>query len=217
MARIPLLILLAPLLLLAQEHSVPISTDGNRLIITVGNNDPQPLQGIHVTVRSAPDWVVFKNTSVALDEISVNGWAEAKFEFRVLATEANQKKEVQFAISDQAGMLLGLRTIMLRTASLPKKTMLFPPYPNPANPGSTIEYALHATSQVKIEIYNMLGQRVRTLVDEEKPVGTLAVTWDGKNDKEIAVSSGMYIVKLLATENGSNRVSQFTTKVMIQK
>jgi hypothetical protein len=217
MIRALSLFLLFPLWLPAQERSVPAGTDGNRLILSIGNSGSVPVRSVRVAVRSAPAWVVFKNALVVLDEIYANGWAEAEFEFAVLESEAERKEAVQFAITDESGTLLGTRTIKLRTTFLPQKTTLHTPYPNPGNPGSTIEYALHAPSHVKLEIYNMLGQRVRTLVDEEKPAGKTSITWDGKNDEGLAVASGVYIVKLHATEKGSNLVNQLTSKIMIQK
>ena len=56
-------------------------------------------------------------------------------------------------------------------ASLPKEFDLRQNYPNPFNPSTVIEYALPKPSQVKVQIYNVLGQRVRNLVDERQEPG----------------------------------------------
>ena len=64
-------------------------------------------------------------------------------------------------------------------------------YPNPFNPRTNISYSLGRTSEVKLEIFNVLGQKVQTLVDERKNPGTYRVTFDARN-----LSSGMYFYKL---------------------
>jgi len=72
-------------------------------------------------------------------------------------------------------------------------------YPNPFNPETTIQFALPTQSNVRLEIYNTLGQRVRTLVANEVfQAGTYHVVWDGRNDHNQVVPSGMYIYRITA-------------------
>jgi hypothetical protein len=71
-------------------------------------------------------------------------------------------------------------------------------YPNPFNPVTTIQYALPKASEVKIEIYNILGQRVRILVDEHQDPGYKMIHWDGKDDRGDEVSSGIYLYRIQA-------------------
>ena len=68
-------------------------------------------------------------------------------------------------------------------------------YPNPFNPSTTIEYTLPAASQVELTIYDILGQRVATLVDGHRPAGTHQVTWDGRSDG-VPVASGVYLYRM---------------------
>ena len=65
-------------------------------------------------------------------------------------------------------------------------------YPNPFNPETSIQFSLSETENVCIEIYNMKGQKIKTLVNEVVGVGNHSVTWDGKNDVDQIVSSGIY-------------------------
>lgn len=65
-------------------------------------------------------------------------------------------------------------------------------YPNPFNLQTVISYALPSDGQVKLIIYNILGQKVRTLADGEETAGYKQVIWDGKNDRGEEVSSGIY-------------------------
>ena len=71
-------------------------------------------------------------------------------------------------------------------------------YPNPFNPETSIRYQLAAKSQVKIEIFNILGQRVRTLVNQVQPAGQYTAKWLGQNDAGVAVSTGVYIYQMKA-------------------
>ncbi len=75
---------------------------------------------------------------------------------------------------------------------------LYPNYPNPFNPSTVIRYQLAVNSLVTIKIYNMLGQEVRTLVNENQSAGFRQVMWDGMNNHGIAVPSGLYICRIVA-------------------
>ena len=71
-------------------------------------------------------------------------------------------------------------------------------YPNPFNPSTNIEYSLKNTSEVSLVIYNLLGEKVRTLVNETQAADRYRITWDGTNDIGLKVASGIYIYKLTA-------------------
>lgn len=81
---------------------------------------------------------------------------------------------------------------------LPKEFSLNQNFPNPFNPTTTISYALPANSYVKLVVYNILGQKVKTLVDEEQTAGYRQVVWNGQNDRGEAVGSGIYFYRIHA-------------------
>jgi hypothetical protein len=76
---------------------------------------------------------------------------------------------------------------------LPQQTQLAQNYPNPFNPETTIPYQLSELTHVKVVIYNTLGHRVATLVDEQQSAGFYSVKWHGKNDNGRQVASGIYL------------------------
>jgi hypothetical protein len=82
----------------------------------------------------------------------------------------------------------------------PSDFILFQNYPNPFNPSTNIEFVLPRTGQVKIEIFNVLGQRVRILVDEYLKPGHKLANWDGRDNSGAEVSSGIYFYRLQAGE-----------------
>jgi hypothetical protein len=84
--------------------------------------------------------------------------------------------------------------------ALPSDFALFQNYPNPFNPGTNIEFLLPKSGQVKIEIFNILGQKVRTLVDQHLKAGHKVVVWDGRDDWGKEVSSGIYFYQIKALE-----------------
>jgi len=65
-------------------------------------------------------------------------------------------------------------------------------YPNPFNPQTEIKFSLPQNSKVKLEIFNVLRQKVKTLIDQDMPAGNHIVVWDGKNDCGEEVASGIY-------------------------
>jgi hypothetical protein len=71
-------------------------------------------------------------------------------------------------------------------------------YPNPFNPQTTIRYSIEKQANVRLRIYNILGQLVNTLVDENKNAGAHNVVWNGKNNFGVQVSSGIYFYRIEA-------------------
>jgi len=69
-------------------------------------------------------------------------------------------------------------------------------YPNPFNPTTHIDFNLVRTCQVKLEIYNIIGNKVKTLVNERLEAGHKSIIWDGKDDQNKEVASGIYFYKL---------------------
>ena len=86
---------------------------------------------------------------------------------------------------------------------VPREFFLSQNYPNPFNPATSISYGLPSYSHVKIEIFNMLGQRVKILVNQEQGAGYKRVVWDGRDASGEAVASGVYLYRLRAGEKES--------------
>jgi len=74
-------------------------------------------------------------------------------------------------------------------------------YPNPFNPSTIISYSLPQASEINIIIYNMLGQKIRSLVEKlNQSTGTYSTQWDGRDDAGKQVPSGIYIYRMQAGE-----------------
>jgi hypothetical protein len=83
------------------------------------------------------------------------------------------------------------------TPVLPSAIALKQNYPNPFNPETNIEFALPEAGNVSVEVFNVLGQKVKTLVSEYKDAGTYSVRWDGTNTNGMAVPSGVYFYRMV--------------------
>jgi len=206
-----------PLLLFGRDHEVPAGTDGNRLVMSLQNTTESDFEGVQIAVQSIPEWLLFNQLTVSVGDIAPGEAQEAAFEFSILKLQTDEIGKVEFEIRDANGRILGNRTLTFHSVLTPGQTHLDPPYPNPANPEASIRYTLQTESHVSLKVFNILGQRVRQLIDEKKPAGFFSINWDGKNDNGLAVSSGVYVVQLTTKENGTNRVRHFSSKLIIQK
>ncbi len=81
---------------------------------------------------------------------------------------------------------------------LPKEFQLFPNYPNPFNPTTTISYALPKASHVQMQIFDLTGRLVKKLLDKQQNAGMFSVTWDAREKDGSEVASGIYICRLQA-------------------
>jgi len=88
---------------------------------------------------------------------------------------------------------------------IPVATTLNGNYPNPFNPETTIKFNLKENSKVTIEIYNIKGQKVKTLMNDVKNAGYHSVIWDGKDDKGKNVTSGIFLYRMKADKYSSTR------------
>ncbi len=94
---------------------------------------------------------------------------------------------------------------------LPAAYALSPNYPNPFNAQTAIEYSLPQAAQLRIAVFDLAGQRVRTLVEGQQEAGRFRVVWDGRDEAGRVVANGAYFYQL---ETGSLRLVR---KLMLLK
>ncbi len=78
----------------------------------------------------------------------------------------------------------------------PKEFGLDQNYPNPFNPVTQINFRMPVDSHVRLAVYNILGQKIRTLVNEFTPAGSYTINWDGQDEIGRQAASGMYLYRL---------------------
>lgn len=100
------------------------------------------------------------------------------------------------AINGVESLANNAETVMLK--AIPSVYSLAQNFPNPFNPTTTIEYSIPTTGNVSLVIYNIAGQKVRTLVNGTQSASFYKVVWDGKNDNGMSVATGTYFYKLVS-------------------
>jgi hypothetical protein len=88
---------------------------------------------------------------------------------------------------------------------LPEGTTLSQNYPNPFNAETTIPYMVGMSGSVRLDLFDMTGQLVRQLVSRTHSVGLYKANWDARNSEGLPVSSGLYIVRLIAVDRIETR------------
>ena len=99
---------------------------------------------------------------------------------------------------------------------MPTEFVLHSNYPNPFNPTTRLKYELPERAQVRIEIYNMLGQKIRVLIDEEQSAGVKTLQWDVRDEFGRQVTTGVYFLKFAALASGSRPILK-TRKMTLLK
>ncbi|HPG38752.1 MAG TPA: PKD domain-containing protein [bacterium] len=182
--------------------------------------DPAVLQ--FKTVQAGEFWIKDK-ASVALfvdndDKAGVVNIAFARLADREMNAEAAGSGALFTAeferINLTAASILELRNLDLRNSAnktmlktsgasisidgmtLPKAFALSQNYPNPFNSTTTLQFSMPKEENVTIEVFNILGQPVRTLIDTRFEPGVHKVMWNGKNDQDMDVVSGIYFVRM---------------------
>ncbi|MCI0495348.1 T9SS type A sorting domain-containing protein, partial [candidate division KSB1 bacterium] len=88
-------------------------------------------------------------------------------------------------------------------------------YPNPFNTSTTIKFFIINDAMIHLEIYNIMGKKVRTLLADQKPAGHYEVQWDGTDELKQSVASGIYFCRLQASTNQSSEAVVQVRKLML--
>jgi len=185
-----------------EQHSVVIG-----LINQVGSTAVEPLTAGEGPVAN----LVFEVNDPSVKEIRLTKNETLKgHDLVYVYNTRSQPGQIAFdeVHPDFAGFSVALSGV---ASPLPTEFALDQNYPNPFNPDTQIGFALPVNSFVELDVFNVLGQKVATLVQGEMPAGYHTVTWNGANSDGSAVASGIYFYRI-STE-------QFTTskKMMMLK
>ena len=132
-----------------------------------------------------------------------NETSEDNMSFRYYSAEDDSVYLLQQSVNFNSGVTLGtldvpypFTIVVLKTTEpefIPEEYALYPAYPNPFNPATTISYDLPNDDMVSITIYDMMGREVRTLVSASQTAGRKSIRWDGTNNAARQVAAGIYL------------------------
>ncbi|MEX0737476.1 MAG: FlgD immunoglobulin-like domain containing protein [Bacteroidota bacterium] len=152
-----------------------------------------------VSAKLPADWQIAHNVvngelKIAMAGLTpIAGGEFATVSFRLKDNSARLNLSTSSMLNEREGSVEAAEI-----AAVPTVFQLDQNYPNPFNPSTTIKYQLPQEAGVTLSIYNLQGQRVRTLVSGDQKAGFYSVQWDGKNDAGASVSTGLYIYRIHA-------------------
>jgi len=180
------------------------------LLIPDGNEDFASGTDVMITWRTPPSWqdalvdVLFTANGGGTWELLATGLNGTKFAWRTpgLSTSrarirvrfSDDGRLLGFDSSDETFSISGLSVSAARPG--PTASRLVQAQPNPFNPETMIHFELAKDGRVRIDVFDVMGRRVASLLNEDRSAGPGQVTWRGRNDRGSVVSSGAYYVRL---------------------
>lgn len=154
-------------------------TDGSLTSSYSGHGSPLYLLGNY----SGTGWFTINSVEVTVDSI------------RIQVKNADQSaiindKFVPVAFHFSSGTAVNSPP---KELNHPDAYLLHQNHPNPFNPNTTIRYDVPQSGKIKLSVFDLQGKEVRTLVDQDRPAGSFAATWDGRDSYGVRVASGVYL------------------------
>ena len=200
--------------LLEGEHTLSINAHTEEVVVinvveyaVMGTAAPH--LGKTSSVEEDTVFTLFVNLPDSVTEYELKD-LEPGYEYFFRAKAVSDSNESKY--SDTVSFVVEEPTDIEADNYLPNKYTLQQNYPNPFNPTTTIEYNLPFESMVKLEIYNILGQRVELLVNELQKVGIKQKIWNAGR-----MASGIYFVRLIAQPVNGGKNYQSVKKMILLK
>ena len=126
-----------------------------------------------------------------------------EYQFVDESVEAGTTYWYRLADVDYAGNINTLQEVQVHVTGpqIPEEFTLLPAYPNPFNPVVNVRFGLPEARHVRVEVFDITGRRIYTLVDEKRKAGWHTVQWQGVNQSGHAVGSGAYFIRIQAEED----------------
>ncbi|MDZ7806093.1 MAG: T9SS type A sorting domain-containing protein [Gracilimonas sp.] len=193
-----------------QVYTVEVATKGNKIELTVVNGSKINLEEVVIEVKSLPTWLLFNESSQTVGTLFPGVSKQAMFIFKVIdEAPVDKTAPLIFEAKTENGISWSRKLTIKVTG--PEKFELSQNYPNPFNPTTNIRYQLPNKSEVKIEIYNILGNKIATLVNEVKEPGVHTVNWDAS-----FLASGLYLYQILIKNESGQKFLQQKKMMLIK-
>ncbi len=169
-----------------------LAVDGFLLIWADGQDNQGPLHTSYKLSKGGEQVGIFNNdsTGFALIDSITYGSQATDISFGRYPDGGFNWQTFNPATPGNSNIILRIQN---RNDLITRNLEVYQNYPNPFNPVTNIKFRIYFPGKVKINIFNNLGQLIKTLSDEFKAAGKYSVLWDGTNQNNILVSSGFYI------------------------
>jgi hypothetical protein len=202
-------------MIVADVHTVPTDCLGDVLgwVKHVGTGPVNlgvflaPLSGNQLTAFIGPVLSYYEYTSTNFLRLTDQEWQDSS------VTSALRPSWVNSYLADNNGVKKGPGASLFtgikidENQHLPGSYLLVKAYPNPFNPSATLSISIPENlsgNLVQLSIYDIQGRIVKSIINQNLPAGNYFYRWDGKNDKGVSVSSGVYITNLRVNEQTSS-------------
>jgi hypothetical protein len=206
-------IFLSSIIAAQNSYSIQLGVKNNQIVLELSNISlTESANNLEVKLIKNSNHLTFNQTEKMIANITQGEETEATFtfdaEYNIEKTEADT---IEFMITDLAYRQAGNKSVYLTKQfilqyALPTEFKLEQNYPNPFNPETRIRYQVSSISPVTLKIYDILGNEVTTLVNEQKELGYYEVDFNASQ-----FASGVYIYRLQAGSYVS------TKKMMVLK
>lgn len=183
-----------------------ISLASNTVSIMWTTESESNLLGYHILRNTSPDL----QSSVRINREIINAYNQSEtssYSFTDLETENNTVYYYWLFTAEMDGSSEYFGPVSIKTNEyftdtliMPMTTRLYGAYPNPFNPSTNISFDITEKSNVCIVIFNSKGQKIKTLINSELSPGRHNLVWNGKNDENKPVSTGVYFYKMIAQD-----------------
>jgi len=182
-------------------------TKSNVFELSFANGTGSIIQSVNISVQEAPEWIEFSSNGKSIDRINKADKPAAQFYFNISDNApVGEEGKVSFRITDQTGRKW-FRSYSVKV-SPPKTFEVHQNYPNPFNPSTKIKYLIPQDAFVTIKVFNVLGEEVNKLVNDEIKAGIHEAIFNAVN-----ISSGFYFYVVEA--KGLDGKRYFDSKKMI--
>ncbi|MFH1502447.1 MAG: C25 family cysteine peptidase [Candidatus Eisenbacteria bacterium] len=186
------------------------------LIVTLENRLSATAPSVSATLTTTDPDVTIDDGTASFGSIPGSGTGDnsaSPFVLTIAGLPSDDTVELDITIStgsrydtwDVVTLVLDLSQTGIEEGELPLAFALRQNYPNPFRSGTTIAFGLPAPSDVRIDVYNVAGRKVATVLNDEMPTGWHAATWDGRDSAGNDVSAGMYFYRIEAGSRAASR------------
>ncbi|MBA4313131.1 MAG: hypothetical protein C0417_10935 [Chlorobiaceae bacterium] len=191
-------------------YQVPYLSKSNSINLSVENGSLRPISNLSIEPSELPEWIHLSPNKQIISELRNGEEKSIQFNFSV-DKQAPVKEEqiLSFNIVMADGNLW--RKEIKISIMQPEEFELYQNYPNPFNPTTTIGFQLPQDGRVKLNIFNLLGQEITTLIEDDLPAGYHEKVWNAEGN-----ASGVYIYQLSITnQSGYHAVDR--RKIILMK
>ncbi len=186
-------------LVLENKSNVPIN------FLTVQRNTPGGL-----TLRSFSGVIAPGGTHPVTVQFDATGFATGSYSAELYVSGSGGALTVPLS-------LVVLSGVATEGSDLPTEVWLGDNYPNPFNPSTTIEYGLPHAAHVALDVFDVSGRTIATLIDAPRAAGTHTISWQGYNAHGVPVPSGLYFYRIAVEDPNGGAVKRLTGTMLLLK